>query len=322
MPAQGPGTCAKGVFERDQRLCLPLERPRRGLVPVPRTVQPLPDNNTNQERPMPTDQSDFNSEDLAMLREIRRLMQARGLWPTAQGDVAAGKAEGFTPNEAQQDRPIIAGCAGSTPAVSAEQIKEIDQQVVAIMQPLAGVVVTHPWFARPYTDVGQNVRNALLALRSKRASEPGTSPSQPRIQELIERWLDYAESLEDNAKVGPKDSADRMVLEAWIYRRLAGELGAIQPRLAKCGHVAYRNHDNLCIQDGCPSAAYREVRPVAEEKDLPDGDGPWKRKEGDWAIFTGELSHSNREAFAGWKSGELLTGLLNELPRGGWIRQS
>ncbi len=27
-------------------------------------------------------------------------------------------------------------------------------------------------------------------------------------------------------------------------------------RLAKCGHVAYRHHDNMCIQDGCPHAAY------------------------------------------------------------------
>lgn len=28
------------------------------------------------------------------------------------------------------------------------------------------------------------------------------------------------------------------------------------PRLVKCGHVAYRNHNNLCIQEGCPHAAY------------------------------------------------------------------
>lgn len=37
----------------------------------------------------------------------------------------------------------------------------------------------------------------------------------------------------------------------------ASDKEQLEPRLAKCGHVAYRNHDNLCVEDGCPRAAYR-----------------------------------------------------------------
>jgi hypothetical protein len=36
-------------------------------------------------------------------------------------------------------------------------------------------------------------------------------------------------------------------------------------RLAKCGHAAYRHHDNLCIHDGCPNAAYVMPQPPASE---------------------------------------------------------
>jgi hypothetical protein len=55
-------------------------------------------------------------------------------------------------------------------------------------------------------------------------------------------------------------------------------------------------------------------------KDLPDGDDFWIRRDGDWRIVTGELSHGNREVYFGWKGMETASGLLNQLPRGGWIK--
>jgi len=34
------------------------------------------------------------------------------------------------------------------------------------------------------------------------------------------------------------------------------------PLLAACGHTAYRDHRDMCIQDGCEHAAYQVVNPV------------------------------------------------------------
>lgn len=49
---------------------------------------------------------------------------------------------------------------------------------------------------------------------------------------------------------------------------------------ATCGHVAYRGHANLCIQDGCPNAAYLEPPAVKKKREQmescpldADGDG-------------------------------------------------
>jgi hypothetical protein len=60
---------------------------------------------------------------------------------------------------------------------------------------------------------------------------------------------------------------------------------------------------------------------IKEEVELPTGDDYWQRREGDWRIVTGELSHSCRDAYAGWKGiGDLVTGMVADLPRGGWFR--
>lgn len=32
---------------------------------------------------------------------------------------------------------------------------------------------------------------------------------------------------------------------------------AIYPKLAMCGHVGYRNHNDMCIEDSCHFAAYQ-----------------------------------------------------------------
>ena len=53
---------------------------------------------------------------------------------------------------------------------------------------------------------------------------------------------------------GPDDAA------ATWNRRTAPPVVSPTPRKAKCGHVAYRNHDDMCIEDACPDAAYQTHR--------------------------------------------------------------
>lgn len=58
--------------------------------------------------------------------------------------------------------------------------------------------------------------------------------------------------------------------------------------------------------------------PAASGRELPDSDGRWKRDDGNWDIITGELSHNCRDAYAGWRMGEIVNGLVSDLPRGNW----
>lgn len=71
-------------------------------------------------------------------------------------------------------------------------------------------------------------------------------------------------------------------------------------------------------KEAAPSVPASEPR--AEGEELPDGDGFWIRREGDWRIVTGEMSHSHRDAYAGWRGGELVNGLFDYLPRGNWLK--
>lgn len=48
------------------------------------------------------------------------------------------------------------------------------------------------------------------------------------------------------------------------HDRIASILGSTYKK-AKCGHPAYRDHDDLCIEDGCPHAAYRPLHPTITE---------------------------------------------------------
>jgi hypothetical protein len=71
--------------------------------------------------------------------------------------------------------------------------------------------------------------------------------------------------------------------------------------------------------DATPSPP-AEPPPVG--RDLPDGDDFWIRRDGDWRIVTGEMSHNCHGVFAGWNGMNPVSGSLSNLPRGNWFRAS
>jgi hypothetical protein len=64
------------------------------------------------------------------------------------------------------------------------------------------------------------------------------------------------------------------------------------------------------------------AEPPPVGRDLPDGDDFWIRRDGDWRIVTGEMSHNCHGVFAGWNGMNPVSGSLSNLPRGNWFRAS
>jgi hypothetical protein len=103
-------------------------------------------------------------------------------------------------------------------------------------------------------------------------------------------------------------------------------------KLAKCGHIAYRNHNDLCIQDGCPNAAYRTpdewnaaahsatAVPAGTEPQNVPADKPQQASnplEADWAKARMPQQASERRWAFNPKTGE--GKVCTELPEGvGW----
>lgn len=131
---------------------------------------------------------------------------------------------------------------------------------------------------------------------------------------------------------------DRCLIQSKLAELVIGAwpmVDAAQPaerRLAKCGHPAYRDHDNLCLQDGCPYAAYATLNgpdpviatavptppaePPAAGEELPTGPGVWIRQN-DAGIEGAECQQHNGKLWYSWGPRRSLHP-VDTLPSGGW----
>lgn len=66
------------------------------------------------------------------------------------------------------------------------------------------------------------------------------------------------------------------------------------PKLAKCGHVSYRNHDNFCVDFDCPNAAYQIPAQQRERMATP---APATADQQHPATATGEIERLKEENF-------------------------